>query len=366
MKKQLPLRMLLVVLFAMFALLACDVTQVALNPASPPTVSIGSPPHGAAFPMGQDVLVQANAADAIGITRVELWVDNVLMATAQPPTAQKQFPVILHWTPTTPGAHTLTVKAVNTNGDTSNPVAVSVNVLAPPEPTKPPTAIPTAPPTLPPTVALPTPSRTPECPPPAPLPAGILFSDDFGSLQITKCNGWGLTPGANEDYTWATNKYTISVKKQNWIGYSYPDREYDNFAAETEAQPISDGYAEYGLILRFSGEENAHSYYVYGANTDGKYFVYKHIAGAWSDVDPVPITSSPVIKQGKNKNTLGVVVQGNALSLYINRTLIRNVTDNAITGKGGVGVFVETGDNADAAVVFSRMTIYAPDRGKWD
>lgn len=373
MKKQLPLRMLLVAWFAAFGLLACDVTQIALAPSSPPTVSIGSPPHGAEFRTGQEILVQANATDNVGIVRVELWVDGVLVTTAQPPATQKQFAAILRWTPT-PGTHILTVKAVNSNSATSQPAAVSINVIAPPEPTKlptlPPTAIPpaisTALPTPSSTITPPMPSRTPECPPPAPLPAGTLFSDNFSSQQVSKCNGWTMESGANLDYTWAMNKYTIAIKKQNWVGLAWPDGEYDNFAVEIEAQPAGDTYAEYGISFRSSGTENTRNYYNFGVTSDGKYSVLKKIAGTWSDLDPVKSTTSPTIKLGNNKNLLGVVAQGNTFGLYINRTFIRAVTDTDLPSKGKVGIFTATGSNTNTTVVFNRMTIYAPDRGKWD
>jgi hypothetical protein len=243
----------------------------------------------------------------------------------------------------------------------------ALNTVVVPPPTLPAPAITptTAPSPTPTTAPSPTPSPTPKCPPTPALPAGVLFSDDFGSRQVSECNGWDITAGENVDYTWSANKLTISVKKKLWLGWSAPDGEYDNFGVETEAQPISDDYAEYGLVFRVSGAENTRNYYLLGITSDGKYFVFKQIAGKWSEVDPVKRTLAPSVKPGKNKNLIGVIAQGNNFALYINRVLVNTITDDSLVGKGVVGVIAGTGENnANAVVAFSRLTILTPDKAR--
>ena len=151
-------RAALSIILTTLVLLACDLTQIAQAPK--PTIVLGSPPHGATVPQGQEILVQANASDATSIARVELWVDYILVTATQPPTPQAQFPALLRWMPTSPGAHTLAVKAINAANVTSDPVAVTITVVAS-EPL--PTSAPTSPPTLtstpqPPTALPPTPT----------------------------------------------------------------------------------------------------------------------------------------------------------------------------------------------------------------
>ena len=243
----------------------------------------------------------------------------------------------------------------------------ALNTVVVPPPTLPAPAITptTAPSPTPTTAPSPTPSPTPKCPPTPALPAGVLFSDDFGSRQVSECNGWNITAGENVDYTWSANKLTISVKKKLRLGWSAPDGEYDNFGVETEAQPISDDYAEYGLVFRVSGAENTRNYYLLGITSDGKYFVFKQIAGKWSEVDPVKRTLAPSVKPGKNKNLIGVIAQGNNFALYINRVLVNTITDDSLVGKGVVGVIAGTGENnANAVVAFSRLTILTPDKAR--
>jgi hypothetical protein len=61
-------------------------------------VSIASPPNGAQVALGQEVLVQVSAVDSAGIARVELWEDNVLSTTAQPPSPQTSYTAVMRFT----------------------------------------------------------------------------------------------------------------------------------------------------------------------------------------------------------------------------------------------------------------------------
>jgi hypothetical protein len=89
-------------------------------PASKPTIVISSPAHGARFRTGEVVAVNSAAADPGGIARIELYADGVLVEEATPPvSSQIQFNVIQNWTATTPGQHTLTVKAYNASNATA-------------------------------------------------------------------------------------------------------------------------------------------------------------------------------------------------------------------------------------------------------
>lgn len=161
------------IVLCIFALV--EGTQVGCVPqiSGKPVVSIGSPPHGAQVIVGQDVLVQANAMDAMGVTRIELWVDGILLTMSQSPSSSNTYAAVLHWTPTTTGSHMLMVKAVNVSSITSDPVAVTVNVVAQTAPTLPP-ALPTSAPAMPPTLTPVTPLiNTPVTPPNTPIPTPI-------------------------------------------------------------------------------------------------------------------------------------------------------------------------------------------------
>jgi hypothetical protein len=191
--------------------------------------------------------------------------------------------------------------------------------------------------------------------------------DDFSSRQATVDNGWSLEPGTNTDYSWSQGKLTISIKKANWVGSTWPYGDYLDFAAEAEAQPVGTDYAEYGMVFRVSGQSGARSYYAFGLRTDGKYYVYQNIAGVWMEQDAVAPTASSQIKQGAAKNTLGVIIQGNKISLLINRVLVKSVVDDSVTAAGRVGLFAGSGSsNANSVVAFTKLTILPVAKAKAD
>ena len=211
----------------------------------------------------------------------------------------------------------------------------------------------------------PTATKASAAPTVAPSSAGVLFNDDFSSQQTSEDKGWVFDSGENVDRTWAPSKFTISVKKKQWLGLNWPDGTYDNFGAETEAQPTTNDYAEYGIVFRVSGDTDTRSYYIFAVTTDGKYYVQKKINGTWADTDPVKATTSSYIKKGTARNTLAVLAQGSQLSLYINGSLVKTITDDSNTD-GQVGIFAATGDNDSAEVTFSHLTILTAEKAKAD
>ena len=189
--------------------------------------------------------------------------------------------------------------------------------------------------------------------------------DDFSSRQATLDNGWNLDPGTNVDYTWSPGKLTISVKKANWVGSVWPYVDYLDFAVEGEAQPVGADFAEYGIVFRVSGQSGTRTYYAFGLKSDGRYYLYQYVAGAWMDKDAVSPTAASQIKQGPAKNTFGVIVQGNKISLLINRVLVKTVVDDSITTAGRVGFFAGTGgSNASCSVAFTKLTVLPVERAK--
>ncbi len=114
---------------------ACNVTP------TKPTIAIQSPGHGSQFRHGDNVAVQSIATDPTGISRVELAVDGAIVRSDSPVGGrQATFPVVQNWT-ATHGTHTLAVRAYNSAGIVSDPMAISVSV----SPSAAPTGIPTAP-----------------------------------------------------------------------------------------------------------------------------------------------------------------------------------------------------------------------------
>jgi hypothetical protein len=132
-----------ILVFAGMATLACDLTTLGLGAPAKPQVTIQAPASNSEFREGDEVAVQSTATDANAVTRVELSVDGAIVETSAPPIAQgqKSFTVIQRWKATS-GSHTLTVRAYNAAGASSDLAVVAVNVVASTQPS------PAAPPTL--------------------------------------------------------------------------------------------------------------------------------------------------------------------------------------------------------------------------
>jgi len=107
---------------------------------TPPTVSIASPVSGQRVQQGQPVEVLLAATDALGVARVELGVDGVLLSTINNPSPAAGIPFSIRqtWTATTPGSHSLMVVAYNSAGVASSPAVVDITVVGtsstPPQP----------------------------------------------------------------------------------------------------------------------------------------------------------------------------------------------------------------------------------------
>lgn len=107
---------LLVILCIAVAVVGYLVLQ---TPAAQPLVQITLPHNGERVAVGQDTVIQATArGDAQKIKRVELWVDGQLTdaQSSNLPGGASPFPIVTNWRPPTPGAHSVVVRAFNTQG----------------------------------------------------------------------------------------------------------------------------------------------------------------------------------------------------------------------------------------------------------
>lgn len=108
------------------AALACSIGGTSQS--SKPTVTISSPQAGSSFEIGQEVIVQSVAADAKGISRVELWVDGQPVHTQAVAPAVNAYTASQSWTPAVVGSHAVEVRAYNVDNLASDPAQVIVSV----------------------------------------------------------------------------------------------------------------------------------------------------------------------------------------------------------------------------------------------
>ncbi len=200
--------------------------------------------------------------------------------------------------------------------------------------------------------------------------SGLLFDDDFGSLQRSTANGWDFGPSGSGANLWTPYVQTISETQPSKFYYTFPGGSYQDFGALVEAQPTGSGYAEYGPMFRWSSNSDGSNAqgYQFSVTTLGTYELNKQVGGQWVDPSPVPSTPSAYIKTGDQRNVLGVIARGPSIALYINGALVNTVTDSSIS-KGMVGIFAatQTQSSAPPAVVsYYRMSIFTAARAASD
>lgn len=104
---------------------------------NPPDVSIDSPADGAQIISAPAAPVVVSAGDSKGITRVELWVDNLMYTEWNSSVSVGKTPVhlTLAWQEPTLGSHTLYVEASDSVGLSTSTPAITVDIVPPQQPT---------------------------------------------------------------------------------------------------------------------------------------------------------------------------------------------------------------------------------------
>jgi hypothetical protein len=128
-----------------------------------------------------------------------------------------------------------------------------------------------------------------------------------------------------------------TMKIRGWHGWSMHHHKIDNYYLEAVINLQNcGGQDEYGIIFRGPDYSNG---YFYGLTCNGKYSLRTHNAGKYQAI--VDWSQSPVINSGANQtNKLGLLVNGNQISLYVNDQLLQQASADQYNGKGTFGVFI--------------------------
>lgn len=210
-----------VIILVLVILALAGLTALVLQSRRPPTsagvpvVLITAPVTGSTVRVGETVTVQATATDAVGISRMELWVAGQRVAEATSPVGQGQttFTASLPWSPTADGTYTLEVRAFNVNNVASSPT--TVNVIATGGPATP---TPTAPPSDTPT---PTPIGTPEGRVTTDLNVRLGPSTDYDVVGLLRAGDTVQIVGKNADGTWWQIPFAQAPNGLAWISAEF-------------------------------------------------------------------------------------------------------------------------------------------------
>ena len=131
-------------------------------------------------------------------------------------------------------------------------------------------------------------------------------------------------------------------------------QEYNNLVSEVEITPLTiytDTAA--GIMCRADTSNNGDGYY-FMINGNGYYSVR---IGKGDDVAAlVDWQRSKAIHIGIDRNTVQAACLNNQLAMYVNGTLVAQVTDNTYSS-GYVGLAVASGDNG-VDMAFDNLTLY--------
>jgi RHS repeat-associated protein len=164
-----------------------------------PTVSIATPVSGSSYTAPAGINLTANAADDVGVQKVEYFNGAALIGTATTP------PYAYAWNNVAAGGYTLTAKATDNLGAATFSAQVSITVNPSPN--------------IPPTVSLAAPANGSVTTAPATVVLIADAGDSDGSIQQVEfyngANLLGTSTSAPYTYTWnnvAAGSYTLSAK----------------------------------------------------------------------------------------------------------------------------------------------------------
>ena len=145
--------------------------------------------------------------------------------------------------------------------------------------------------------------------------------------------------------------------QSGWLGWSLTySRQPQNFYVEaTFITQDCSGNDRYGIMFRATNSTG----YFFGVTCSGAYNL------GWSNFDTsddkalIQSTSSPAIVGGANQtNRLGVMANGDKLSLYANGKLLQEFTDTTMTDKGYNGAFVQANQTIGFTIKLDEIKLW--------
>ncbi len=217
-------------LIVLMMLVAVGLVGCRLAKAPAPVVSVAKPENNAVLTVGQSTEIKAIGVSQSGIDRVEFYVNGQLTDVTEA-AGEQSFSMTQRWTPATTGSYRLEVRAVDVDGNQSEPAVVTVSVGEPMaqvtvvrrtftpapvsgeniEPSA--TAIPSATPTV---TSTPTP-QVPTLLAIADLNVRTGPSTDFEVVGILPADMSAEILGVNAEHTWWLIAFAGAPNGQGWV-----------------------------------------------------------------------------------------------------------------------------------------------------
>jgi serine/threonine protein kinase/formylglycine-generating enzyme required for sulfatase activity len=213
--------------------------------------------------------------------------------------------------------------------------------------------------------AAPAPTTAASKPEPIPEPLGQqVNSDDFNDLNRLDPNGLADLRGAKdfERGFHAPGVFHMKLPNPNDTeAVLMPRQIYANFSVQSVMWDNSDtsvGSVSQGMVFRAS--DASHYYALMIDPRTGQYSLRRQ-DGPGQTSDLIPWTPSPLINQGKEKNTLRVDANGHTLSFYLNGSQLATHDDDAYE-QGMIGMVVANIDAEAPHMHFDDLQIWSTDQ----
>jgi len=181
----------------------------------------------------------------------------------------------------------------------------------------------------------------------------VLFEDDFSD----HASGWEIVNNAYELKGYSTGGYMIAVNQNASRAISTTNLNYSNTIISVEAQKITGGRdTQFGLVCRFQDKFN---FYAFVISADGYAGIVRVVDGVKELLGSNQFFRVEGILMDDGINEVTAYCEADNFTLDVNGETIVTAQDNTINN-GDAGLFVETFETAEAAVVFNDFLILKP------
>ena len=191
-----------------------------------------------------------------------------------------------------------------------------------------------------------------------PLPGAsrTLFHDEF----VQGFTGdWQLESDELGSSTIVPEQLLIELNAPNLIQYStLSEPTFTDFILEVDAG-LNNGSlsSTYGVLFRMQGPDE---FYRFAITGDGMYILERHDLNGATVIFTEDWRGTAAINRGHGlRNILKVEADGPRIAIYVNDTLLEEVTDSSYRS-GNIALSAGTFDGAGTQVSFDNLSVYPP------
>jgi len=178
------------------------------------------------------------------------------------------------------------------------------------------------------------------------------FTDDLAGLDTF------FTSGNPDQVSWEVQDGTLNLEflsQHTYAYFIYQDLTTADVRLDIQAANLGENNNYVSLICRYSGE----GWYEFSVSSNGLYQIYRYDSTLTNPYRKLAEGGSFDIRMGREENDFAAICQGNNLSLYINDTLVRTITNDELES-GQVGFSVASLDRPPVIVSIDQFSASVP------